>query len=58
MSKNLLFLFTDQQRHDTLAAGGNHTIKVPNLNRLAKQSVVFTQAYVTQPDALRREDPS
>jgi arylsulfatase A-like enzyme len=49
MTKNLLFLFTDQQRHDTIAAGGNERIKVPNLNRLAEESVVFTQAYVAQP---------
>jgi arylsulfatase A-like enzyme len=49
LAKNLLFLFTDQQRHDTIAAGGNETIKVPNLNRLAGESVVFTQAYVAQP---------
>jgi arylsulfatase A-like enzyme len=49
MAKNLLFLFTDQQRHDTIAAGGNEKIKVPNLNQLAEESVVFTQAYVAQP---------
>ena len=47
--KNLIFLFTDQQRYDTLAAYGNSTIRVPNLNRLAEQSAVFDRAYVTQP---------
>ena len=46
---NLLFLFTDQQRQDTLACYGNHTIKVPNLNRLASKSVVFHACYCTQP---------
>ncbi len=50
MSKpNLLFLFTDEQRADTMAAYGNTRIQMPNLNRLAEQSVVFDQAYVTQP---------
>jgi arylsulfatase A-like enzyme len=46
---NLLFIFTDEQRADTLAAYGNNKIHMPNLNRLAAQSTVFTQAYVTQP---------
>ena len=46
---NLLFLFTDEQRFDTMAAYGNAKIRTPNLNRLAEQSVVFDRAYVTQP---------
>ena len=46
---NLLFIFTDEQRCDTLAAYGNTRIQMPNLNRLAAQSVVFDRAYVTQP---------
>lgn len=46
---NLLFLFTDEQRADTMAAYGNHAIETPNLNRLARQSVVFDRAYCTQP---------
>ena len=46
---NLLFIFTDEQRSDTLAAYGNTRIQMPNLNRLAAQSVVFDRAYVTQP---------
>ena len=46
---NLLFIITDQHRFDTLAAYGNHQIKMPNLNRLASQSYVFKKAYVTQP---------
>ena len=45
---NLLFLYTDQQRADTMAAYGNDHVKVPNLNRLAEQSVVFERAYVSQ----------
>ena len=46
---NLLFIYTDQQRPDSLAAYGNDLIQMPNLNRLAEESVVFDQAYVTQP---------
>jgi len=46
---NLLFLFTDEQRADTFAAYGNDQIQTPNLNRLASQSCIFRQTYVTQP---------
>ncbi|MBT3192098.1 MAG: sulfatase-like hydrolase/transferase [Verrucomicrobia bacterium] len=46
---NLLFIYTDEQAFNTLAAYGNSQIEMPNLNRLAEQSVVFNQAYVTQP---------
>ncbi len=46
---NLLFIFTDEQRFDTLACYGNQRIEMPNLNRLASQSVVFDRAYVSQP---------
>jgi len=46
---NLLFIWTDEQRADTMAVYGNKKIKTPNLNRLAEQSFVFMKAYVTQP---------
>jgi arylsulfatase A-like enzyme len=46
---NLLFLWTDEQRPDTMKAYGNHKIHAPNLNKLAAQSVVFQNAYVSQP---------
>lgn len=46
---NLLFLFTDEQRRDTLGAYGNSLIQTPNLDRLAARSTVFERAYVTQP---------
>lgn len=46
---NLLFILTDQQRYDTLACYGNRQIQTPNLNRLAKESLVLQHAYVTQP---------
>ena len=46
---NLLFIYTDEQAVNTLKAYGNSQICMPNLNRLAQKSVVFDQAYVTQP---------
>ena len=46
---NLLVLWTDEQRADTMAAYGNRRIHAPNLNRLAEQSFVFRNAYVSQP---------
>jgi arylsulfatase A-like enzyme len=42
---NVLFIFTDDQRADTIAALGNPEIKTPNLDRLARKSYVFCNAY-------------
>ena len=47
-ASNVLFLFTDQQRADTMAAYGNNVIQTPNLNRLGECSTVFERAYATQ----------
>ncbi|MFC1454326.1 sulfatase-like hydrolase/transferase, partial [Verrucomicrobiota bacterium] len=46
---NLLFIFTDEQRIDTLACYGNKKIQMPNLNALSEKAVVFTEPYCTQP---------
>jgi len=46
---NLLFLYTDEQAARTMSAYGNDLIETPNLDRLARESVVFENAYVTQP---------
>ena len=46
---NLLFIFTDQQRADSLGCYGSTTGATPNLDRLAEESLVFENAYVTQP---------
>ncbi len=46
---NLLFLWTDEQRADTLAVNGNTTYRVPALNGLAAESVSFSRCYDTQP---------
>lgn len=42
---NILFLFTDDQREDTIGALGNPHIKTPNLDNLVKSGFVFTNAY-------------
>ncbi len=46
---NILFLFTDQQRHDTIAALGNPQLKTPALDRLANEGTAFTQAFTPSP---------
>ncbi len=46
---NLLFLWTDEQRADTMQMYGNPKIHVANMNKLASESVVFQKAYVSQP---------
>src|SRR5262245_35974668 len=42
---NVLFLFTDDQRADTIRALGNPTVQTPNLDRLAESGFVFRNAY-------------
>jgi arylsulfatase A-like enzyme len=42
---NILFLFADDQRADTIAAHGNPHIKTPNLDRLASQGFSFRSNY-------------
>lgn len=46
---NVLFIMTDQQRFDTIAALGNEHIYTPNLDRLVRRGVCFTQAYASCP---------
>ena len=42
---NVLILFSDDQRADTIAALGNPHIRTPNLDRLVRRGTVFTRAY-------------
>ncbi len=42
---NILFVMTDQQRFDTIAALGNEEIYTPNLDRLVRRGLSFTRAY-------------
>lgn len=43
---NILFLFADDQRADTIAALGNPVIQTPNLDRLAHAGLAFDRAYM------------
>jgi len=43
---NVLFLFTDDQRQDTIRAWGNETIETPNMDRLAESGLSFRNAYI------------
>ena len=42
---NILFLFSDDQRADTIAAYGNLHIRTPNLDRLSRRGFNFRRAY-------------
>jgi len=42
---NVLFLFTDDQRQETIHAWGNEAIRTPNMDRLARDGVSFRNAY-------------
>ncbi|MBT3374577.1 MAG: sulfatase-like hydrolase/transferase [Lentisphaerae bacterium] len=42
---NLLFIMTDQQRHDALSIAGNPVLKTPNLDQLAREGAWFERAY-------------
>jgi arylsulfatase len=46
---NILFLMTDQQRFDTIAALGNSHIYTPNIDRLVRRGLSFTNAYSSCP---------
>ena len=46
---NILFIMTDQQRFDTIAALGNDVIHTPNMDRLVRRGVSFTRGYSTCP---------
>ena len=42
---NILFLFTDDQRWDTIHALGNPDIQTPNLDKLVEQGFTFNNCY-------------
>lgn len=47
--KNILIIFTDQQRFDTIGAFGNPSIQTPNLDALAAESVIFNHCFTPSP---------
>ncbi|HEX4946397.1 MAG TPA: sulfatase [Blastocatellia bacterium] len=44
---NILILYADDWRHDTLGIAGNPIVKTPNLDGLARAGVRFTRAHVS-----------
>ena len=43
---NIVFFFTDDQRFDTINALGNSAIRTPNMDRLVRRGVSFTDAHI------------
>ncbi len=48
-SPNILFLMSDEHRHDVLGYAGNDVVRTPRLDALAESGVVFTNAYTPSP---------
>lgn len=44
---NIIFVLTDDHRWDALGVMGNPIIQTPNLDRLAREGLLFRNAYVT-----------
>lgn len=50
MSKpNIVFIFSDQQRADTMGYAGDEVAITPHLNRLAVEGSVFTRCFASSP---------
>ncbi|MCD6360743.1 MAG: sulfatase-like hydrolase/transferase, partial [Armatimonadetes bacterium] len=46
---NIILLYVDQMRYDAMRCAGNTAIRTPNLDRLAREGVRFTEAITTTP---------
>ena len=46
---NVLFIMTDQHRADHMSCAGNPVVRTPNLDRLAKDGIRFTNAFCANP---------
>lgn len=46
---NIVFLFADDQRFDTLSCAGHPIVRTPAIDRLAANGVRFSNAFVTTP---------
>ncbi|MYF74193.1 MAG: sulfatase-like hydrolase/transferase, partial [Gemmatimonadetes bacterium] len=49
MARNLLLITTDQQRWDSLPCYGLDFMQTPNLDRLAREGMVFDHCIVPSP---------
>ena len=44
---NILFIFTDDHAYQAISAYGSNRNKTPNIDRLAKEGMLFDRAFVT-----------
>lgn len=49
---NVLVIMTDQQRYDSVSATGESEIETPNIDRLAAEGTLFTNAYCAAPECV------
>ena len=49
MPPNILWICTDQQRYDTIGAGGNPHVRTPRLDRLWRDGTAWTHAFCQSP---------
>ncbi|NDD63950.1 MAG: DUF4976 domain-containing protein [Acidobacteria bacterium] len=45
--RNIIVLYADDWRHDTLGVAGHPVVKTPRLDRLAREGIRFRNSYVT-----------
>lgn len=46
---NIVYVFADQLRYDSLGSSGNRVVKTPNIDKLAEQGVVFDRTFSSCP---------
>ena len=46
---NVIFVFTDDQRFNSLGITGDQVTQTPNIDRLATEGVFFRNAFITSP---------
>ncbi len=46
---NILIIYPDQMRYDSMSPSGNRVVKTPNIQRLANEGVVFDNAFTSYP---------
>ena len=46
---NIIFILTDDHRHDALGFAGNTIIQTPEMDKLAREGVYYENAFVTTP---------
>ncbi len=46
---NIIYLFSDQHRHDAMGCAGNDVVQTPSLDRLASEGMRFEKTYCQSP---------